>query len=129
MQRLRGGDTSDAAVKKFSLFGSTTDSGDGGTGKSFKDELLTKENLTCSKEEFLVGFCAKHILQISFCNSTKALMGEGGLDRRNFLQLCHSLYDFEEKFERGEFLEYVTQARETLSITTDMKWKKSKPPS
>lgn len=128
MRRLQGGTINEIYLKKLSLYGSITDSGGGGTGFSFKEELTSRKDLTCENEEFLIGFCCMHILQITFCNPMKALMGEGGLEKRNCLQLLHSLYDFEEKFERGEFLQYVEEARKALGIATTTIWKRIQAP-
>ena len=77
MRRLQAGENDEDFLKKLLLFRSTTDSGGGGTGHSLKCELLQKENLTCNEPEFLVGFCAMHILQITLSNPMKALGADG----------------------------------------------------
>ena len=59
MGRMQLQNTNATELREMSLYGSTTDSGGGGTGHLFKDELLKKENLTCDSEEFLVGFCTE----------------------------------------------------------------------
>jgi hypothetical protein len=127
MRRLQL-EATDEILNKLILRGSTTDSGGGGTGHSFKAELLKRENLTCGEPEFLIGFCVMHILQLTLSTPMKTLMGEGGLEKRNFLQLCHSLYDFECKFEPSEWLVLANEARKDLGLDVITSWKKIQAP-
>ena len=128
IRRLQAGTTNENDLKKLVLYGCTTDSGGGGTGHSFKDALLKKQNVTCQEEEYLIGFCVMHILQLTLSTPMKSLMGEGGLGLRNLLQLLHSLYDFECKHEPKEWLILVNEALKDLGKVPIKAWAKSVAP-
>ena len=108
LRRLQAGSKSPS----LRIYGHTTDSGGGGTGHSFKRALLTQDGITCDENEFLVGFCTIHILNLTLSNAIEMLMGQGGLKKdkngkdtyhKTMLQLLHGLYNLETQFESAEW--------------------------
>ena len=92
------------SLKKFQnqtvvLRGQTTDSGGGGVLESLASAL---KDLNLTEEEYSVANCTLHALQMAFANPVKEIFGEGGLDRRNVMQLIHSCYDLQSCFEKTE---------------------------
>ena len=75
------------------LNGQCTDAGGGGTGASMKSEL-TKKSRT-SPENYLTATCSLHALNLCMSNPISKLFGEGGLEKRNALQLIHSAYNLQ----------------------------------
>ena len=73
--------------------GQTTDSGGGGTLDGLAAELASLD-LTVPQDDYLVASCGIHCLQLQLSGPTKELIGEGGLDKRNAIQLLHTVYDF-----------------------------------
>ena len=86
----------------FQLSGCTTDSGGGGTGYSLHQHM-NKLKLWCTyKDTYLVGFCCLHMLQLTLCRAlTDTIVGEGGIENRNALQLLHAAYDLQNNLGFG----------------------------
>ena len=82
------------------LSGQTTDSGGGGTLNSLRDEMVA---LNITKEDYLVANCTLHSQQILLKGPTEDVFGDGGLGKRNVMQLLHSAYDLQQCFEFQEF--------------------------
>jgi hypothetical protein len=61
------------------LYGQATDSRGGGTGYSFRKELML-QGITCQMKEYLVSFCTLHCIQLTLPNSIQHVLGEGGKD-------------------------------------------------
>eukprot|EP00978_Attheya_sp_CCMP212_P006531 scaffold15109_cov63-Attheya_sp.AAC.1 len=61
-----------------SLWGQTTDSGGGGTGVSFSNEL-NKEELTVDKQSYLISYCTLHCIQLTLGSPIMKVLGDGGL--------------------------------------------------
>ena len=72
--------------RKIVLKGQTTDSGGGGVLDKLADELEVL-GLTVEKDLYYVGACAIHCLQLQLSGPTNALIGEGGVDKRNAIQM------------------------------------------
>mgnify|MGYP006965230816 CR=1 FL=1 len=92
------------SLKKFQntkiiLRGQATDAGGGGVTESLAKAL---KELGLTEEEYAVANCTLHALQMAFANPIKEIFGEGGLDRRNVMQLIHSCYDLQSCFEKTE---------------------------
>ena len=71
----------------------------------FNGDLVKLRCPACDKwaeEEYSVANCTLHALQMAFANPVKEIFGEGGLDRRNVMQLIHSCYDLQSCFEKTE---------------------------
>ena len=47
------------------------------------------------REEYLVGACAIHCLQLQLSGPTNALIGEGGVDKRNAIQMLNCVYSLQ----------------------------------
>ena len=101
----------------FKLYASTTDSGGGGTGHKFFQEM-EKRGITCEGILFLISFCTLHTLQLVFANAVKGCIGEGGLSSgsnedgndgsnnvciRNAMQLLHAVFYLQNIFEDKEW--------------------------
>ncbi len=100
----------------FHYSGCTTDSGGGGTGDSMY-QCMRNLGLCAPKEEYLVGYCTLHTLQLTLSNALKKTIGEGGLGNKNAVQLLHSVYDLQESMEWGLWKMYWRKASEELGIT------------
>jgi hypothetical protein len=72
--------------------GQNSDSGGGGTLYSFH-RALDRNNL--ANDPYFVFSCALHDLQSCFALAVKAFLGDGGLGKRNGLQLLHDLSDLQ----------------------------------
>ena len=83
------------------LSGCTTDSGGGGTGDSLHEWMEKIGGLCIEKEEYLVGFCCLHTLQLTLSNAMLATIGKGGIEERNAAQAIHAFYDLQESMEFG----------------------------
>ena len=55
-----------------------------------------------TEEEYAVTNCTLHALQMVFANPIKETFGEGGLGRRNVMQLVHSCWDLESCYSKTE---------------------------
>jgi hypothetical protein len=45
---------------------------------------------------YLVTSCSLHNLQLAVANPIKQTMGEGGLEKKNVMQLLHTVYDLQD---------------------------------
>jgi hypothetical protein len=77
-------------VSVTKLSGQTTDSGGGGVLDGLAAALASR---TLCVPNYLVASCSLHNLQLTITKPIKDTMGEGGLEKRNIMQLLHSLYD------------------------------------
>jgi hypothetical protein len=89
------------------LWGQCTDSGGGGTGKSFF-KALQDERLTVNPEQYMTSYCTLHCLQLTLAVPAKTILGEGGMTgkglfRENSLQLLHGLYNLQDNHEKLEW--------------------------
>ena len=79
---------------------------EGGVGENLKNELV-KVDRVLNPDTYLAPTCSLHCHQLTLSNSTKKLIGDGGLGTHNVLQLLHSLYNLQSggggSFELGEF--------------------------
>ena len=66
----------------ISINGTTSDSGGGGTGKSLHTGM-DGLGLCVPEDQYLVGFCSLHTLQLTLSNAMGAVIGKGGLEERN----------------------------------------------
>jgi hypothetical protein len=103
-----------ASLKKIGsirLQGQTTDSGGGGVLDGLHRSLEERQLV---HPFYSVASCSLHNLQLSVANPIKATMGEGGLDRKNIMQLLHSVYDLQESMEREVWRVHVAEALKFL---------------
>jgi len=91
------------------LAGQATDSGGGGVLEGLANEL-SKLNLCAA--DCVIAACSIHALQLQLANAAKQVLGEGGLGKRNAMQMLHSLYDLQESMD-------VEEWRHALIIATD----------
>lgn len=83
--------------RRLVLNGQATDSGGGGVLDGLAKEL--KKLQLCVEEGYLVASCSIHCLQLQLSKPTKELIGEGGPDKRNAMQLLHCVYDLQKYIE------------------------------
>ena len=84
------------------LHGNHGDAGGGGTGNSLV-ACLVAENRIHNVEEYLFCTCALHGMQLCLANPVIKLMGEGGIEQRNLLQILYAAWNLQEQFEFKEF--------------------------
>ena len=109
------------------LKGQTTDSGGGGVLGKLAEEL-EKLGLTVEMEEYMVGACAIHCLQfLQLSGPTNALIGEGGVDKRNAIQMLNCVYSLQGYMDwnvvtalMDEAQEWVDKYCETGYVPEDM---------
>jgi hypothetical protein len=75
------------------LQGQCTDSGGGGV---LDDLASALSKFGLCDTNYLVSSCSLHNLQLTIAKPIKETMGEGGLDKRNVMQLLHTVYDLQE---------------------------------
>ena len=75
------------------LSGQNTDAGGGGTGKSFRIELTKVQQV--DELHYMDPTCGIHAHNLTLKNPVSQLFGEGGLNKRNALQLIHSAYNLQ----------------------------------
>ena len=85
-------------VPDFKFNGCTTDSGGGGTGSSLYSHM---NDLNLCADNYLIGYCCLHTMQLTLSNALNLTIGKGGLDNRNALQAIHTFYDLQEAMEFG----------------------------
>jgi hypothetical protein len=108
------GDAIAASLKKvgnIKLQGQSTDSGGGGVLDGLHQALVKRD---LCRQGYLVASCSLHNLQLSVANPIKVTMGEGGLEKKNVMQLLHSVYDLQESVDRDVWKMHVEQATEFL---------------
>jgi hypothetical protein len=104
------GDAIAASMKKVGnimLQGQTTDSGGGGVLDGLHRAIAERQ---LCRIGYLVASCSLHNLQLSVANPIKQTMGEGGLEKKNLMQLLHSIYDLQESMDRDVWKMHVTEA-------------------
>ena len=74
-------------------------SGGGGVTFSLKQQLAAKNR---TYPHYIVGRCSIHAIQLMLGNPMKSIFGDGGLLKRNALQLLHSAYNLQNEFESVE---------------------------
>lgn len=96
-----------AKVAVTKLQGQTTDSGGGGV----LDGLATALNARAlCRSNYLVASCSLHNLQLTLAKPMKDTMGEGGLDKRNVMQLLHAVYDLQDSMSQDVWKVLTTEA-------------------
>ena len=99
------------------LNGQCTDSGGGGVLEGLSSKLL---ELALCDSDYLVAACSIHALQLQLSNAVKKVIGHGGLDKRNALQMLHSVYDLQESLDMEEWRHALVHAvRWCLAFTDD----------
>jgi hypothetical protein len=78
------------------LQGQITNSGGGGVLDFLGDELAVRK---ACQMHYLVASCSIHNIQLSLSNPVKQLMGEGDLEKKNVMQLLHSVHDLQDSME------------------------------
>jgi hypothetical protein len=109
-------DAINASLKKVGvakLSGQTTDSGGGGVLDGLAAALSTRG--LCNPG-YLVASCSLHNLQLTIAKPIKETMGEGGLDKRNVLQLLHSVYDLQDSLSHDVWKLIIKEAQEFLML-------------
>jgi hypothetical protein len=99
-----------ASLKKIGsvrLDGQCTDSGGGGVLDSLHLALETRQ---LTRPGYLVASCGLHNLQLSFANPIKKTIGEGGLEKKNLMQLLHSISDLQESMDKEIWQMHVSKA-------------------
>ena len=90
------------------LAGQLTDSGGGGVledlGRALKDRNLCEDF-------YAVANCTLHAIQLALSNPVKAAFMEGGLEKRNMMQMLHTVYDLQQCMEWQVFKEYMQKAQ------------------
>ena len=106
------------------LFGQMTDSGGGGTGKSFRAGLMN-QNVAVAIQLYLTAFCTLHCAQLTLLVPVKHVLGEGGRDKdgkykQNAMQLLHGVYNMQSKHETGEWklIVHHTAGQKGLELTS-----------
>jgi hypothetical protein len=89
------------------LHGQTTDSGGGGVLTGLATALRAR-NLC--HDNYLVASCSLHNLQLTLARPVKETMGEGGLDKRNVMQLLHAVYDLQDSMSQDVWKVLTTEA-------------------
>jgi hypothetical protein len=109
------GDAIAASLKKIGsprLQGQTTDSGGGGVLDGLHKAI--EERQLCSPW-YLVTSCSLHNLQLAVANPIKEILGEGGLDKKNVMQMLHSITDLQESMEGSIWNAHVEEALDFLA--------------
>ena len=104
------------------LFGSTTDSGGGGTGAMLYKEL-SKENMTAPSECYLYSFCTLHCIQLTLGNPIEHVLGSGGMGedgeyKQTAMQLLHGIYNLQRNHESEEWKRMWRSASQDLGNTS-----------
>lgn len=89
------------------LSGQCTDSGGGGVLEGLAKEL---EALDLCTADFIISACSIHALQLQLSNAVKKVIGQGGLDKRNALQMLHTVYDLQESIDTEEWRHVLRHA-------------------
>jgi hypothetical protein len=113
------GDAIAASLKKIEnvqLQGQATDSGGGGVLDGLHSALLNRQ---LTRPEYVVASCSLHNLQLSIANPIKQTMGEGGLEKKNVMQLLHSIYDLQESMDKELWKLHVSEAIHVLLAYTN----------
>ena len=101
------------------LSGQCTDSGGGGVLEGLAVKM---QQLGLCADDYLVGACSTHALQLQLANAVKRVIGKGGLDKRNALQMLHTVHDLQESVDIKEWrhvLGLATQWCLAFDDTTD----------
>jgi len=98
MNKLKLEDNANAHL----LSGQNTDNGGGGTIKNLYKHLQPL-NICVPEEDYLIGNCTIHSLQIQLNNAIKNTFGEGGLDKVNAMQMIHSVCRLQESVDKDEW--------------------------
>ena len=106
------------------LSGCTTDSGGGGTGDSLHGWMDNLGGLCIEPEQYLVGFCCLHTLQLTLSNAMLATIGKGGLEERNAAQAIHAFFDLQDAMEFGLWQMHWKNVANDLGYASDLKVKK-----
>jgi hypothetical protein len=108
------GDAIAASLKKIGsvqLQGQTTDSGGGGVLDGLHKAIEARQLV---RPDYVVASCSLHNLQLSIANPIKQTMGDGGLEKKNVMQLLHSVHDLQEAMETTLWKMHVSEAMKFL---------------
>ena len=97
--------------RKIVLDGLTTDSGGGGVLEGLA-RALEKLGLIVEWENYLVGACTIHCLQLQLSKPTTELIGEGNVGKRNAMQLCYSVSSLQDCFDWEVVVSIMSMAQE-----------------
>ena len=101
----------------FKISGQCTDSGGGGTLEGLAKRL---QELKITLVEYLVANCCIHTLQLQLSSPTKAIYGDGGRDKKNVMQLCHSTSDLLNSNENWGLMKlFMTDAAKWVNDNLD----------
>lgn len=101
----------------FKLRGSSSDSGGAGTGDGLADALKARK---LTHQILLIVGCSIHCLQLQLSRPITELMGDGGLDKQNVMQMLHSAYDLQEALNWSELQRIIAiAAPEVASILSE----------
>ena len=109
-----------ASMNKLKLPGAAThlingqcaDSGGGGALDSLASELHDLPNVCVPDDDYFIGNCTTHALQLQLRNSVVDALGDGALDKVNAMQLLHTVWDLQESLDRDEWKHMLTIANE-----------------
>ena len=104
-----------ASLKKIGLQklqGQSTDSGGGGVLHGLATALEARQ--LCSAN-YLVASCSLHNLQLTISKPVKDTMGDVGLDKKNLMQLLHSVYDLQDSMTHDVW-KLIVQDSETFLL-------------
>ena len=97
------------------LYGQGTDSGGGGALENLATELqqlgpcVHEDDVSC---RYLVSACSIHGINLQFAVPVKEIIGEGGLEKANAMQMLHSVFDLQQSVEIEEW-------RQALALAND----------
>ena len=89
------------------LSGQATDSGGGGVLEGLARKL---EMLNMCTPDCVIAACSIHALQLQLSNAAKRMLGEGGLGKRNAMQMLHSICDLQESLDIEEWRHALIRA-------------------
>ena len=95
------------------LQGQCTDSGGGGVLEGLATQLKA---LGVVLDGYSVLACGIHSLQLQISRPIKELIGDGGLDNRNAMQLLHSIYDVQSYQDWNQCRHLLNQALEFTDL-------------
>ena len=91
------------------LSGQTTDSGGGGVLDGLAEKL---NELGLCARDYKVAACSIHGLQMQLANAVNSVIGKGGIDQQNALQMLHSVYDLQDALDSEEWRHILVRATE-----------------
>jgi hypothetical protein len=102
-------------VGGIKLQGQCTDSGGGGVLDGLHRAIAQRQ---LCRNGYLVASCSLHNLQLSVANPIKQLLGDGGLEKKNVMQLLHSIYDLQDSLGNEVWNVHVAEAVKFMQAYT-----------